>query len=179
MITSTSSREGATFCRAGSRSSTASPRKKRKSSSRNGRSACWKTPNRAIPHCARPPDNNTGDPMNHALKQSLCRFLAVALMLLPYQTGQASMITTDVATQPASVQADRNQISSFLTRAQTVSELHALGLDPQVAQDRVAAMTDAEVSSLAGKINALPAGGEGLILILLLVLIIYLIVAHR
>jgi hypothetical protein len=117
--------------------------------------------------------------MNHALKQSLCRFLAVALMLLPYQTGQASMITTDVATQPASVQSDRNAISSFLSRSQTVSELHALGLDSQVAQDRVAAMTDAEVSSLAGKINALPAGGEGLIVILLLVLIIYLIVAHR
>jgi hypothetical protein len=57
--------------------------------------------------------------------------------------------------------------------------LRALGLDPQVAQDRVAAMTDTEVSSLAGKMNALPAGGEGLILILLLVLIVYLIVARR
>jgi hypothetical protein len=111
--------------------------------------------------------------------QLLCRFLAVVLMLLPYETGQAGMIGTDLAAQPASVQADRNALSSFLSRAQTVSELQALGLDPQVAQDRVAAMTEAEVSSLAGKMNALPAGGEGLILILLLVLIIYLIVARR
>jgi hypothetical protein len=117
--------------------------------------------------------------MSQALKQALCRFLAVALMLLPYETGQAGMIGTDVAVSPAGVQADRNAISGYLSRAQTVSELHALGLDPQVAQDRVAAMTDAEVSSLAGKMNALPAGGEGLILILLLVLIIYLIVARR
>jgi hypothetical protein len=117
--------------------------------------------------------------MNRALTQLLCRFLAIALMLLTYQTGQASMIGTDLAAQPASVQADRNALASFLGRAQTVSELQALGLDPQVAQDRVAAMTDAEVSSLAGKMNALPAGGEGLILILLLVLIIYVIVARR
>src|SRR4051812_46956457 len=117
--------------------------------------------------------------MNRALTQLLCRFLAVALLLLPYETGQAGMIDSDLAAQPASVQADRNALSSFLSRAQTVSELHALGLDPQVAQDRVAAMTDAEVSSLAGKMNALPAGGEGLILILLLVLVIYLIVARR
>jgi hypothetical protein len=117
--------------------------------------------------------------MNRALTQLLCRFLAVAMMLLPYQTGQASMIGTDIAVQTASVETDRNAISSFLSRAQTVSELHALGIDPQVAQDRVAAMTDAEVSSLAGKMNALPAGGEGLILILLLVLLIYVIVAHR
>jgi hypothetical protein len=117
--------------------------------------------------------------MNYALKQSLCRFLAVALMLLPYETGQASMIGTDLAVQPANVQADRNALSSFLSRAQTVTELRALGLDPQVAQDRVAAMTDAEVSSLAGKMSALPAGGDGLILILLIVLVIYLIVARR
>jgi hypothetical protein len=117
--------------------------------------------------------------MNNALKQLLCRFLAVAMMILPYQTGQASMIGTDLAVQPAGAQADRNAISSFLNRAQTVNELHALGLDPQVAQDRVAAMTDAEVSSLAGKMHALPAGGDGLIIILLLVLLIYLIVARR
>ena|SRR5437870_2875674 len=117
--------------------------------------------------------------MNRALTQMLCRFLAIAMMLLPYQTGQASMIGTALAAAPASVQAERNAISNFLSRAQTASELQSLGLDPQVAQDRVAAMTDAEVSSLAGKMNALPAGGEGLLLVLLLVLIIYLVVARR
>ncbi|HUQ76703.1 MAG TPA: PA2779 family protein [Burkholderiales bacterium] len=117
--------------------------------------------------------------MNRTLTQVLCRFLAVALMLLPYQTGQASMIGTDLAAAPAGAQADRNAISSFLSRAQTVSELQSLGLDPQLARDRVAAMTDAEVSSLAGKINALPAGGDGLVLVLLLVLIIFLVVYRR
>jgi hypothetical protein len=117
--------------------------------------------------------------MNRALTQLLCRFLAIAMLLLPYQTGQASMIGTDLAVQPASAQADRNAISSFLSRSQTVNELHALGLDPQVAHDRVAAMTDAEVSSLAGKMHALPAGGDGLILVLLIVLVVYLIVARR
>jgi hypothetical protein len=117
--------------------------------------------------------------MNRTLTQLLCRFLAIALMLLPYQTGQASMIGTELAAAPASAQADRSAVSSFLSRAQTVSEMQSLGLDPQVAQDRVAAMTDAEVRSLAGKMNALPAGGEGLILVLLLVLIIFLVVSRR
>jgi hypothetical protein len=117
--------------------------------------------------------------MNRALTQVLCRFLAIAILLLPYQTGQASMIGTDLAVSPSSVQADRNVISSFLSRSQTVSELQSLGLDPQVAQDRVAAMTDAEVSSLAGKMNSLPAGGDGLVLVLLLVLIIVLVLYRR
>ena len=118
--------------------------------------------------------------MNRALKQLLCRFLAIALMLLPYQSGRAAMIGTDRAVSAASVQADRNAISSFLGRAQTVNELRSLGLDPQAARDRVAAMTDAEVSSLAGKIGALPAGGDaGLLVVILLVLLIWLVVSRR
>jgi hypothetical protein len=40
-------------------------------------------------------------------------------------------------------------------------------------------MTDAEASPLAGKISALPAGGEGLILGLLLVLVVLLVVYRR
>lgn len=117
--------------------------------------------------------------MKPALTQMLCRFLALALMLLPYQGAQAGMIGTDVAASPASVQADRNAISSYLSRAQTVNELRSLGLDPQAAQDRVAAMTDAEVSSLAGKMSALPAGGEGLVLVLLVVLLILVVFYRR
>jgi hypothetical protein len=118
--------------------------------------------------------------MKSALTQLLCRFLAVALMLLPYQSGQAGMIGTDLAASPASVQSDRNAISSFLSRAQTVNQLRSLGLDPQAAQDRVAAMTDAEIGSLAGKISALPAGGDGgLLVVILLVLLIWLVAFRR
>lgn len=117
--------------------------------------------------------------MKPALTQILCRFLALALMMLPYQSGQAGMIGTDLAASAAGVQPDRNTISSFLSRTQTVNQLQLLGLDPQAAQDRVAAMTDAEVSSLAGKISALPAGGEGLVLVLLVLLVILLVVYRR
>jgi hypothetical protein len=117
--------------------------------------------------------------MKPALTHLLCRFLALALMMLPYHSGQAGMIGTDLVASTASAQADRNAISSYLSRAQTVSELQSLGLDPQAAQDRVAAMTDAEVSSLAGKISALPAGGEGLVLVLLVLLVILLVVYRR
>src|SRR5689334_20914197 len=104
--------------------------------------------------------------MRSAPTQLLCRFLAIALLMLPYQSGQAGMVSTDLAASASSVQADRNTISSFLGRAQIVTELQSLGLDPQVARDRVAAMTDAEASSLAGKISALPAGADGGLLVL-------------
>ena len=110
--------------------------------------------------------------------QVLYRFLAVALMMLPYQAGQAGMIGTDAAA-PAGVKADRDAISSFLSRSQTVRELQALGLDAQAARDRVAAMTDAEVTTLAGKIGALPAGGDGGLVLLILVVFLIWYIAFR
>ena len=118
--------------------------------------------------------------MKSALKNLLCRFLAVAVMMLPFQNGQASMIGAGQAASGASVQADRDVVLSFLSRSQTEEQLQALGLDPQVARDRVAAMTDDEVASLAGKVNDLPAGGIiGLLLLVLLVILIVMLVQRR
>ena len=118
--------------------------------------------------------------MKSALTQALCRFLAIATMMLPFQSGQAGMIGTDLATSPVAVQAERNAIAGFLGRPEAVNQLHSLGVDVQAATDRVAALTDAEVSALAGKINALPAGGDfGLLVIVLLVLLIVLLMQRR
>ncbi|MDZ4251158.1 MAG: PA2779 family protein [Sulfuritalea sp.] len=117
--------------------------------------------------------------MNTAFKKMMCRFLAVALITLPFQTGQASMIGTDQVSAAATVQANRSLVLNHLNRAQTVSEFQALGLDAQQARDRVAAMTDAEVGKLAGQINAVPAGGDGLIAVILVVFFIWYFAFRR
>jgi hypothetical protein len=105
----------------------------------------------------------------NSLKVMICRMLAIAMMMLPFQTGQAAMIGTDQVNIAATAQQDRAQVSSYLTRSQTVSQFQSLGLDTQTALDRVAAMSDDEVASLAGKINAAPAGADGLVLLILVV----------
>jgi len=117
--------------------------------------------------------------MNSAFKKMICRFLAIALMALPFQTAQASMIGTEQVDTAATVQTDRSLVSSYLSRAQTVSEFQAVGLDTQTAIDRVAAMTDAEVSTLAGQINAVPAGGDGLVALVLVVFFIWYFAFRR
>lgn len=54
------------------------------------------------------------------------------------------------------------------------AQLQQLGLSPQAARERVAALSDAEVAGLAGRIDALPAGGNSLLaLIVVLVLVWY------
>ena len=108
--------------------------------------------------------------MKSSWARLLCRFLMVLMVWSPVQFAQAGMIGTDQIVTAAS-QADRTTVLEFLGRAEVANQLQSLGLDAKSATDRVAAMTDAEVQMLAGKINSMPAGADstGVIILLLLV----------
>jgi hypothetical protein len=105
--------------------------------------------------------------MNSAWAKTICRLLIVLMVWTPYQVAQAGMIGTDQVASTSS-QADRDAVLGFVTRADVAGQLQVLGLDAATAKDRVAAMTDTEVSYLAGQINSLPAGADtaGVILII-------------
>ncbi|MGH8831510.1 MAG: PA2779 family protein [Polaromonas sp.] len=96
--------------------------------------------------------------MKSMTKNLTCRFLIVALMTLSFQTARAGMIGAEQAA--ASVQPDRVAMLSVLNRADTTAQLRAQGIDPAMASERVAAMTDEEVRTLAGNIHTAPAGGD-------------------
>ena len=85
----------------------------------------------------------------------ICRMLILSMAMLPFQTVQAGMIGAD---QVAGAQSERQAVLSLISRSDIASQLQSLGLDQNTARDRVAAMTDQEVHSLAGQLNALPAG---------------------
>jgi hypothetical protein len=115
-----------------------------------------------------------GAHMKSAWAKTICRLLVVLMVWTPYQVAQAAMIGTDqVAT--TSSQQDRSAVLSFVTRADVAGQLQVLGLDAATAKDRVAAMTDHEVSYLAGQINSLPAGADtaGVILLILIIAAIW------
>ncbi len=102
--------------------------------------------------------------------------LAVAIFIVPFQTSHAGMIGTHQAASTSTssaAESNRNVVLNYLQRAQTVSDFENLGLDADVAKVRVAAMSDAEVGSLAGKINAVPAGSDGIVLLVLVVFFIW------
>ncbi len=107
--------------------------------------------------------------MKSTLTRMICHFLVIATAMLPFQSVQAGMIGTDQVISAASAQVERNTVLNFLSRSETVSQLQSLGLDAQSANNRVAAMTDDEVRTLAGKIHSLPAGGDGGLALLILV----------
>jgi hypothetical protein len=108
--------------------------------------------------------------MKSVWARTLCRLLMVLMVWSPVQFANAGMIGTDQVASVAS-QADRNTVLQFLGRADVTSQLQSLGVDPASAKDRVAAMTDQEVRSLADRIQSMPAGADSAGTILLLVVI--------
>ena len=115
--------------------------------------------------------------MSTSFVRFISRLLVVCLIGLPFQV-HAGMIGTDQVVSAAQAQAARATVLSQISRTEVASQLQSLGLTPQAATDRVAALTDSEVTKLAGQIESLPAGADGgslLLLILLGVLIWWLV----
>ncbi|MDB5809440.1 MAG: hypothetical protein JWN94_1562 [Betaproteobacteria bacterium] len=88
----------------------------------------------------------------------ICRVLIASMLMLQFSMVQAAMVGAEEMLTPSMVQADRSAVSSAVSRTEVASQLQLLGVDTQLAQDRVAAMTDSEVHALAGNIDAVPAG---------------------
>ena len=115
--------------------------------------------------------------MSMSFVRLVSRLLIVCLIGLPFQVS-AGMIGTDQAVSAAQAQVARAAVLSQISRADIAGQLQSLGLTPQAAQDRVAALTDSEVAKLAGQIDSLPAGadGSGLLLLILVGVLIWWIV---
>jgi hypothetical protein len=100
--------------------------------------------------------------MNSTFARITCRILVASMIALPWH-AQAGMIGTDVAVR-----------GPVIDRGAIALQLEALGVSPQAARERVAALTDAEVADLAGRIDALPAGGiSGVLPIVVVVILIW------
>ncbi len=114
--------------------------------------------------------------MKSIVKNVLCRFLILAMLSASFQMASAGIIGTDQAAAAAAVQADRATVMEALSRAEVTSQMQSQGLDPAVARERVAAMTDEEVRTLAGSINSAPAGASnGWAIAVVVVLIVWFI----
>ena len=95
-----------------------------------------------------------------SMKKMTCRALVVSLLALSFQTANAGMIGADQAAAAGAAQTDRGMVLSYLSRAETAAQLQAQGIDPAMARERVAAMTDQEVRTLAQDMQTAPAGAD-------------------
>ena len=101
---------------------------------------------------------------------------AMTAISVPIVPAQAALVGTDRIIEQTEGSA-RERVAAFLEREDVVAQLEALGISPAEAQSRVAALSDQEISEIAGKLDTLPAGGVlgaliGAALIVFIVLLI-------
>ena len=89
--------------------------------------------------------------------------------------AQAELIGTLQAVEANTRAQDLATVSSALARDQVRAQFVAFGVDPAQVETRVAALTDSELRTLAGKIAEAPAGADalaviGIVFVVLLIL---------
>lgn len=114
--------------------------------------------------------------MNMRVRRVLVALLSSALLGLGSPAVvEAGIISTSAAIDALQRAADADTVSAALARADVRDKLTALGVDPAQVDARVAAMTDAELRSLARQIESAPAGAGaieviGIVFLVLLIL---------
>lgn len=112
------------------------------------------------------------------LRRYVAMLLIAVLMIssLPVAAAQtAGLVTTQTAVQADTLSSDRERINDVLARADVQDQLLAQGVSVDQVKDRVAALSDAEVSQMADKLDAMPAGAGGVIGALFAVFVILLV----
>ncbi|HQW10149.1 MAG TPA: PA2779 family protein [Steroidobacteraceae bacterium] len=87
----------------------------------------------------------------------------------------AAMIDTSAAVAASTRAANLARIDSVLARADVQQRLTDLGVAPEAAHERAAALTDTELAGFAAQLENAPAGGEilaviGLVFVVLMIL---------
>ncbi|MGH8640677.1 MAG: PA2779 family protein [Burkholderiales bacterium] len=104
------------------------------------------------------------------------RTIACALIVSVIGLGMpSSSLAGIVATDEARGNIKRDQVTSFLERSDVRDRMQALGVDPDAARTRVAALSDDEVAALVDQLDQLPAGGSDVLTAVVVVFLILVI----
>ena len=113
-------------------------------------------------------------PINLPIRKVGSLLLAASLLGAQVAPVQAGMIGTGQALAAEQARYDRASLASLLEREDLQRQLAALGVDVNDARSRVAGLTDAEVARINQRLAELPAGGDvlGVIVLILVIFII-------
>lgn len=115
--------------------------------------------------------------MTNPIFQRLCALITTlsVLSLGAPVVSYAGLIDTATVVEASQRTADLATIRAGLDREDVRAQLVSLGVNEQVVDTRLAALTDAELNDLAGRMEQLPAGGDilaviGIVFVILLIL---------
>ncbi|MCK9503891.1 MAG: PA2779 family protein [Porticoccaceae bacterium] len=100
--------------------------------------------------------------------------LSAAIVVAPI-TLQAEMVNTTqlLASEERSLQMEL--VETFIAREEVRNQMESLGVDPALAAERVAGMTDSQLQQLALNIQNMPAGSGALGVVVAVLVIVLLL----
>jgi hypothetical protein len=117
--------------------------------------------------------------MAHPIKLVRATALVLAVLMLCTHTlvpaARAAMVTTGEALGASAAPDSRARLLALIDRADIQREMTALGVDPAEARARAEALSDEELAQVAGRLEALPAGGSSLGVVLGIGLVVFLV----
>ena len=98
----------------------------------------------------------------HRKSVGLIMLFSTFLLYFPPLPARAVMINTQYVIHKNSEQLSaRARVKAFLGRADVIAQMQAFGISPTEALSRVDSLRDSEITSIAGKMDRIPAGAEG------------------
>ena len=110
------------------------------------------------------------------------RYLVYALCFALLNLGsppvaEAGLVTTLQAAAATTRTQDLETVNAALAREEVRAQFEALGVEPAQIESRVAALTDAELRTLAGQMGDMPAGADALAVIGIVFLVLLILEA--
>jgi hypothetical protein len=87
----------------------------------------------------------------------------------------AGIIGTQSMIEMEQADTDRARVESFIEQENVRDQMISLGVDPAEVKERLAALTNAELSILNQNIERLPAGGDSVLVVIGIVFLVLLI----
>ena len=85
--------------------------------------------------------------------------IATAILIFGMGQATAGVYSSEQVIANQQHQYNKQQVLSFVDTAEVQSKLMQLGVSPEDAKQRIAAMTTAELDALNNELNDMPAGG--------------------
>jgi hypothetical protein len=98
----------------------------------------------------------------HRKSIGLVMLFSTFFLYFPVSPARAVMIDAQFAINQDSKQLPaRGRVRAFIGRADVMAQMQAYGISPTEALSRVDSLTDCEITSIAGKMDRMPAGAGG------------------
>ncbi len=91
--------------------------------------------------------------------------------------AQAELVSTLQAVEASTRAQDLAAVNAALARDEVRAQFEALGVEPAQIESRIAALTDAELRTLAGQMADMPAGADALAVIGIVFLVLLILEA--